>query len=149
MLRYTVRYAHLEKKPPYLVGDTIRQGYIIGKMGSTGKSTADHLHIDVVENWQRAMYRLSEMDAGNPKPCRLELDFFMDDAMFDYPHEITTGYNAEDYDGPHPCYDVVPMDRKKTKEHYYIYYNRSFNGIVLFNGYDSGYGNVILVGYEK
>ena len=46
---YTTRYAHLSK---YMVkkGDKISRGQVIGLVGSTGKSTAPHLHYEVENN---------------------------------------------------------------------------------------------------
>lgn len=42
----TARYLHLASLPSFNVGDVVKEGQIIGIMGSTGKSTGDHLHID-------------------------------------------------------------------------------------------------------
>jgi murein DD-endopeptidase MepM/ murein hydrolase activator NlpD len=49
---YRTRYAHLSEfkcKP----GDKIVRGQIIGLVGSTGKSTAPHLHYEVEKNGQK------------------------------------------------------------------------------------------------
>jgi murein DD-endopeptidase MepM/ murein hydrolase activator NlpD len=45
------RYAHLQRvlvKP----GDTLRRGDVIGLVGSTGRSTGDHVHYEVLANGQ-------------------------------------------------------------------------------------------------
>src|SRR5690606_35572097 len=46
---FKTRYAHLQKLF-VLRGDRIFQGQLIGKQGSTGRSTNDHLHFEIIYN---------------------------------------------------------------------------------------------------
>lgn len=46
---YKTLYAHLDDMS-VKVGDTVKRGDIIGYVGSTGKSTAPHLHYEVIKN---------------------------------------------------------------------------------------------------
>ncbi len=48
---YTTLYAHMQKGSITVnEGDTVSKGQIIGKLGSTGKSTGPHLHIELRKN---------------------------------------------------------------------------------------------------
>ena len=46
MDKYTTVYGHLNEILVN-VGDTVKQGQVIAKMGSTGHSTGPHLHYEV------------------------------------------------------------------------------------------------------
>jgi murein DD-endopeptidase MepM/ murein hydrolase activator NlpD len=50
----TTLYAHMKKNSLKVnKGDTVTQGQAIGIVGSTGNSTAPHLHFEVHENGSR------------------------------------------------------------------------------------------------
>ena len=49
---YTL-YAHLKEPSPLKVGDNVKQGDSVGKMGETGNSTGPHLHFEVRINGEK------------------------------------------------------------------------------------------------
>ena len=49
---YITRYGH-NKKLRVKAGDTVRKGQTIALMGSTGRSTGPHVHIEVVQNGEQ------------------------------------------------------------------------------------------------
>ena len=50
---YSTVYMHFSKFGNYNVGDYVRQGDVIGYVGSTGWSTGPHLHYEIHENGQK------------------------------------------------------------------------------------------------
>ena len=89
-MTYTVRYAHLEKVPGFIPGDRIKPEEFIGRMGSTGKSTAAHLHIDCVEGEQKKNWSLSDMEKWKIPPAHRQLNYFIDSGLFQTPLHITS-----------------------------------------------------------
>ena len=157
---YTVRFAHMERLPPWRKGQKITRGAIIGIMGSTGQSTADHLHCDCVKGVQEEPYHLADIGT-RLVASKEQLDYFIDSELFGVEEVITTGFLDADYRRQfrkdHPGYDVVPIDRVRwvngvktgTKDHYAIHWNRSKDGIVQRVGYDEkGYGNFIQISFQ-
>lgn len=153
-MKYTVRYCHLESKPDLFVGQIINPGEVIGKMGSSGQSTAAHLHIDCVEGDQRCDYTLAMIEKGNPRPAPLrQMNFFIDNLLFEFPIIITTPYGDPEYmhkmDKIHYGYDVVPKDRHETDAHKIIHWNRSMAGrIVRIADLPGSYGHCVHICYE-
>jgi len=160
-MKYTVRYAHLESKPNWKVGDILKRGDVIGIMGTTGDSTAPHLHIDCVEGEQKQTYKLVDLSNGNKISSSHQLFFFIDKELFGVDPVVTTQYDDTEYlmkrGKLHRGYDIVPFDREHwenkkligTKDHYAIHWNRSKVGTVSLVVDDpKGYGNCIYITFE-
>ena len=153
MATYTVRYAHLEQASKLRVGDRLTKGSWIGKMGSTGKSTKAHLHLDVARTDRTDIYRLPDIEKGNPQAGNpRQAAYFIDSDLFRIKPIITTHYADPEYielfNKVHFGFDVVPSDWSK-KDHHAIYWNRSMLGKVSALGFDpSGYGNYVYVQFE-
>jgi len=152
-MKYTVRYAHLDKAPEYKKGDTILRGEEIGIIGTSGQSTGIHLHIDCVEGIQDKRYTLADLTNGSKIPSKKQLDYFIDNELFGIIPVITTKYDDieyfEKYRKWHKAYDIVPEDRKQTMEHYAIHWNRSKVGTVQLVVYEpSAYGNCIYISFD-
>ena len=61
-------YAHLyENSITVSAGDQVGQGQVIGKMGSSGRSTGTHLHFEIRKNGQR-VDGLNYVSEENPRP---------------------------------------------------------------------------------
>jgi len=153
MRQYTVRYAHLELPSLLVEGDLVMSGDIIGKMGNTGSSTATHLHIDVLEGFVNRIIRLSEIGYEQEEyaPNLKQLNYFIDEGMFDFEIFITTYFGDPNYPSAyiHYAYDVVPENRHmEPGRNSLIYWNRSKTGVTLKTGFDNGYGNYVLIGFE-
>lgn len=148
----TARLAHLEEKPNFSIGDTIKRGQVVGRMGNTGQSTAPHLHIDLNFGWHYQLYKMSNI------PIDLilakELMYFIDSELFGVQPHITTYYLDPTYKingiwKSHPGYDLVPENRHSTKANFNIKWNRSKDARVLLIGSDpGGYGNFLHLGYK-
>lgn len=146
---YTAMFAHLEQRPIFDKGDPVSKGIAIGRMGDTGQSFNAHLHLAVVEGEHDSIWHLKDMEEGKVKPVPRELNYFIDEKLFNYSYKITTPYCDYDYQNRmgkvHHAYDV-----STTKNWpWTIYWNRSFKGRVTYNGYNPAYGNTLLVSYEK
>jgi hypothetical protein len=150
----------MAEKPKWKVGDEIKRGDIIGIMGTTGQSTANHLHIDCVVGVQNKPYKLGDIGTRFA-PDQKQLAYFIDAELFGVDPVITTGFldpeYKKTYNKDHPAYDVVPKDRERwvngkltgTKDHFAIHWNRSMIGTVELVVYQpESYGNCIYVSFE-
>lgn len=138
---YSVIYAHLEK-PLCKVGDYVKYGSKIGIEGTTGKSTGVHLHLAVVEGIKTASWTLVSMVKDN-KPSKKECEYFItDDIWTNGKTKITTKWLG--YEN-HFAYDIV----NTIKDSRELQWNRSYVGLVTCVGYNSGYGNYVIITYSK
>lgn len=152
-MTYTVRYAHLAERPSFQIGDTVRRGDVLGVMGSTGKSTAAHLHIDCVGGMKTSRYTLAQMEENAIAPDPRQLNLFIDNELFNQRPLITTYYcdyrYQTAYGKMHHAYDLVPSDRLASYEHYKIRWNRSMPGRVIQILDDpAGYGHCLYIAFE-
>lgn len=150
---YTWRIAHLEFASNLKVGDIVTRGMVLGKMGSSGQSTAIHLHTDCVKGLVKNKYTLADIEKGIYIPSPRQLNYFIDSELLGWPIYITTYYADLEYQlkrkKVHYGYDVVPEDRKRTTAHYFIHWNRSMKGEVIAKGYDeAGYGHYLHIGFR-
>lgn len=157
MARYTAKFAHLESLPTLKEGQIIKRGEKLGRMGSTGKSNANHLHFGLIKEFHAKIWRLSEIEFDREHAT--QSSYFIDHELFGIEPHITTFYCDPTYnDGRgnwicHPCYDFVPADRHITDKHFDIFWNRSMPGQVLKIGRDfddltKGYGYYCLIGFD-
>lgn len=151
MMIYTVRFAHLAKRPDFSMGDKVVRNVVIGEMGNTGQSTAPHLHLDVVFGRHPYRYSLLSIEADNPKASPRQAAYFIDKELFNTEIEITTGYAdpfyLQEFKKLHLGFDVIPKNRRK--ENFLIHWNRSFAGdVILIVDNDPGYGNCLYIAYE-
>ena len=151
-MMYTVRYCHLQGPGYVKIGDVVYPGEALGKMGDTGASQGAHLHIDCVHGCHVSPWHLADMEQGKVRPAYQQINYFIDKDLFSHPIVETTTFNDIDYmittGKVHLAYDVVPEDRRKTQDHYIIYWNRSMQGTVIANGYDDGYGYYLHVEFN-
>lgn len=62
---YTTKYLHLNKRK-VKVGDTVKQGQIIGTLGKTGRVTGAHLHYEFIVNGVHRNPRTVELPKADP-----------------------------------------------------------------------------------
>ncbi len=149
-MKYTAKFAHLEKLPDLKIGQLIKRGEEIGIMGNTGKSTGAHLHFDLTEGFISNIWRLSDIEIS--RDHAEQSAYFIDNELFNTKIKITTHYCDSRYideDGKlilHPGYDCYPSN--KLYKFFKIFWNRSMPGQVLKVGLDVGYGYYCLIGFD-
>ena len=160
---YQARYTHLEYLPDFQKNEIVKRFDKIGRMGSTGKSTANHVHFDLIQSkhldklelLNRSVYRLADIQ-GMILSLPLLMNqyyLFLDHEIFNYPLHITSYFGDPGYINRgafefHPAYDFVPEDRHNSNKHFDVYWNRSKDGIVTNIGNDAAYGNFICICFE-
>jgi len=122
-------------------------------MGTSGQSTAPHVHTDCVKGRQTGIYSLADIEAGNPAPAPRQMNWFIDEELFRTDIYVTTYYADVEYQRKlkkvHLGYDVVPMNRHKTTANYGVYWPRSMDGIVTRVTFDpKGYGHYVMIAFE-
>ncbi|MGM0650107.1 MAG: peptidoglycan DD-metalloendopeptidase family protein [Bacteroidota bacterium] len=72
---YTTVYMHMSRFGKFHVGDRVKQGDIIGYVGSTGLSTGPHLHFEVHKNGRQIDPLKLESPPADPVPDSLMKEF--------------------------------------------------------------------------
>lgn len=72
--RYTTKYLHLDKRMAR-VGQTVRQGEVIGTVGATGYATGPHLHYEFLVDGVHRNPRTVDLPKADPIPNRLRGQF--------------------------------------------------------------------------
>jgi len=73
---YTTVYAHLSKfAKTARKGQRVKQGQIIGYVGSTGKSTGPHLHYEVIHNGKRINSQTLKLPSGKILKGKIRKNF--------------------------------------------------------------------------
>lgn len=151
-MRYTALFGHLESESSFKKGQEVFRTDTVGKMGSTGKSNANHLHFGLRKGIHPKLFRMADIVTDDD--LLTQAHYFIDNELFDFDYVMTSSWGDPRYTSEghwifHKGYDLVPADRHLTTDHFYIHWNRSATGLVLDKGFDpNGYGHYILISYE-
>lgn len=162
---FQARFAHLKHLPDYKQNDVIPRRQKIGTMGNTGKSSANHVHFDLIQSETKAelksinetVYRLYQIPGFiiDLKQLMEQYNYFLDEELFKIDPVVTSYFGDPFYPTRetfefHPAFDIVPINRHETERNFDIYWNRSMTGRVEKVGFDkNGYGNYICISYGK
>lgn len=147
-MKYTILYGHNSDVLVEL-GQVVKTGDILARMGNTGYSTGAHVHLSVVQGEHTNIndMRLSMLNSARTIPDKQQCDYFVMDDLCDNGIEITTQYLEEQYRNmfgiDHPAYDLVVNSSDKTYK-----WNRSWEGLVVAKGHDNAYGNYLMIVYD-
>lgn len=160
-MKHFVRFCHLAERPDFNVGDKIKRGQKIGRMGSTGKSTAPHCHMDIVQKAPvKFVHRLEDIPGLiEDLPILMQqYRYFLvdeDNELFGgVPVVVTSSFGDPQYPSLddwelHLAMDIVPEDRhRKPGLHFDMFWPRTPEGTCFFCGWDDAYGWIVGFSYE-
>lgn len=118
----TFEVAH-DDLPPHNVGDVVNQGDLLGRTGTAGYVTGDHVHFQCA----RGVYSGWEQVPPNNN-WQLVNEMHIYDACYVNDTVIINGYNYNwrTYDGPTPTEDVKKHKFPWILEHYRIIQRRGY-----------------------
>lgn len=113
----TFEVAH-DDLPPYNVGATVTQGTLIGRTGTAGHVTGDHVHFQCARGTYAGW---EQVPPNNNWQLRNEMHIY--DACYVNDTVIVNGYdyNWRIWDGP-----VPPVEEEKKKKFPWVLYARKF-----------------------
>lgn len=160
---YTSLWGHMEEESPLSIGQLVYPGDYIGRMGSSGRSTANHCHLGLIEGMRSFLFRMK--DVRLTEEIMLQLGYFVENtehengvldelySIFKVPTFITSYIGDPEYfrilGDFHKGYDIVPVNRhKEPGKNFDMHWPRTKTGQVMNKGFDEkGYGHYVLIFY--